>query len=630
MVTLQSNDFRNKEGSSKTKKRKISFLSIFVVVIFFIYTMRLFSMQVISGSSYRKQSQEISQRTKVLPAKRGEIYDRNATLPIVVNTDSFAIDIIPGEIPTEKYDTVALKLSAMLGIEKSVIDKKIPPSMRRSYTSIEVKSNVTFEHVANIAENLNDLPGISWRLKPMRTYVESIGSLSHIVGYVGDITKEELKVLYNQGYSNTSIIGKTGIEKQYDMILQGKSGIESRTVDVKGRYLSEEPTIQTPEMGKNLVLTIDTDIQTLAEKALGDRIGAAVVLKPSSGEILAMVSYPYFDANIFNMEDGSSLYSKLLNDPQKPLLNRAVNAAYSPASTFKVIMSTALLAEETFSPLKTIDCSGRIEYGDRTFKCHIGVPGHGYMDLKNGLAQSCNVYYWTIGRDHLGVDKIASYAKEFGYGQSFDIDLPGQSEGFVPTSQWKERRYHEKWLGGDTMNMSIGQGYTLVTPMHVADMMAMIVNEGKIYKPHFLKEIRDPITNDVIQTIKPEVIFSSNISPSVWKQVKEDLRYTVTDGSAQFPLKNKVVKLAGKTGTAEVAQYKNSWHSWFVCYGPYDAPAEEAVVVCVLVEAANTWEWWAPYASNIIMQGIFANQTYDEAIDSLGFRYLSRPVGRQE
>lgn len=630
MLTVQSNDFRNKEGSSESKKRKVFFMTIIVILTFGAYTLKLFSMQVISGSSYRRQSQEISQRTKVLPAKRGEIYDRNVTLPIVVNTDSFAIDMIPGEIPSGKYDTVALKLSSMLGISKSVIDKKVPTSMRRSYTSVELKSNVTFEQVANIAENLNDLPGISWRLKPLRNYVENIGSLSHIIGYVGDITKEELKVLYNQGYSNTSIIGKTGIEKQYDMILQGKSGLESRTVDVRGRYLSEEPTIQTPEMGKNLVLTIDTDIQSLAEKALGARIGSAIVLKPATGEILAMVSYPFFDANIFNTEEGSAIYSKLLNDPKKPLLNRAVNATYSPASTFKVIMSTALLTEETYSPFKAIECAGRIEYGDRTFKCHIGVPGHGYMDLKNGLAQSCNVYYWTIGRDYLGVDKIASYAREFGFGQSFDIDLPGQAEGFVPTSQWKERRYHEKWLGGDTMNMSIGQGYTLVTPMQVADMMAMIVNSGKIYKPHFLKEIRDPVSNDVIKEIKPEVIFSSDIPETVWSQVREDLRYTVTNGSAQFPLKNKIVQIAGKTGTAEVAQYKNSWHSWFVCYAPFDAPPEETIVVCVLVEAANQWEWWAPYASNIIMQGIFANQTYDEAIDSLGFRYLTRPVGRQE
>ena len=205
MLTLQSNDFRNKEGSSESKKRKLFILTIVVVISFVIYTMKLFSMQVISGSSYRKQSRELSQRTKVLPAKRGEIYDRNVTLPIVVNTDSFAIDIIPGEIPSGKYDTVALKLSSMLGIEKSVIDKKVPLSLRKSYSSIEIKSNVTFEQVAKIAENLNDLPGVSWRMKPMRNYVENIGSLSHIVGYVGDITKDELKVMYNKGYTNTII-----------------------------------------------------------------------------------------------------------------------------------------------------------------------------------------------------------------------------------------------------------------------------------------------------------------------------------------------------------------------------------------------------------------------------------------
>ena len=179
MLTVQSNDFRNKEGSSESKRQKLFVMTVVVVISFIAYTFTLFSLQVISGLSYRKQSQQISQRTKVLPAKRGEIYDRNATLPIVVNTDSFAVDMIPGEIPSGKYDTVALKLSAMLGIDKSVIDKKVPASMRRSYTSVELKSSVTFEQIANIAENLNDLPGISWRLKPLRNYVENIGSLSH-------------------------------------------------------------------------------------------------------------------------------------------------------------------------------------------------------------------------------------------------------------------------------------------------------------------------------------------------------------------------------------------------------------------------------------------------------------------
>ena len=436
--------------------------------------------------------------------------------------------------------------------------------------------------------------------------------------------------MYNQGYTNTSIVGKTGIEKQYDSILQGVPGRESTTVDVRGRLLSDALTVTSPEMGKNLVLTIDSDIQTLAEKALGDRVGAAVVLKPSTGEILAMVSYPYFDSNLFSSENSSQEYAKMVNAANNPLLNRAINAAYPPASTFKVIMSAAMLAEQSMPAEKKVECTGFIRYGDRTFRCHIGVPGHGYMDLKNALAQSCNVYYWTLGRDYIGIDMIASYAQEFGLGRSLNIDLPSHSAGFIPTAQWKERRYHEKWLGGDTLSAAIGQGYTTVTPLHMANAIAMVVNEGVIYKPHLLKEIREPASGDVISEIKPEVLHQSNISQSVWRTVKDAMRHTVTNGTVQFPLKNKVVKIAGKSGTAEVAQYKNQWHSWFVAYAPYDGPVEDTIVTVVLVEALNVWEWWAPYATNIIMQGIFANQDYDQAVDSLGFRYLTRPVGRQE
>jgi penicillin-binding protein 2 len=293
-------------------------------------------------------------------------------------------------------------------------------------------------------------------------------------------------------------------------------------------------------------------------------------------------------------------------------------------------MTTALLTEQTLPKEQKIECKGTITYGGRIFRCHIGVPGHGFLDLKGGLAQSCNIYFWTIGRDYLGVDKISQYARDFGFGQSLEIDLPSTSEGFIPTAQWKERRYHEKWLGGDTMSMSIGQGYTLVTPLHVANMMAMVVNDGKIYRPHVLKEVRDPITNESLLETEPEVLFESDVPLQTWSTLKTNLRYTITNGSAQYPLQNRIVEIVGKTGTAEVAQYVNQWHSWFVAYAPFDAPAEDAVVVCVLVEAQNMWEWWAPYAANIIFQGIFANQTYDEALDSLGFRYLAKPAGRRE
>ena len=549
---------------------------------------------------------------------------------MVVNTDSFAVELTPGEIPQGLYDTVASKLASLLGISKFEIDKKIPKNLRKSFTSFQILSNVPFSVISNIAENKTDFPGVSWVSKPIRNYVET-GSLVHILGYVGDITKEEMNLMYNQGYTRNSIVGKTGIERQYDALLQGIPGRESRTVDARGRIISDTPIIEPPQMGKNLILTIDTSIQVLAEKTLGNRVGAVVVLRPSDGEILAMVSYPFFDPNIFNTDDAAKYYKTLTSDEtNRPLVNRAVNAVYPPASTFKIVMSAAMLQENVFPSAKKIECRGKLLYGNRIFHCHIHEPGHGWLDMKNALAQSCDVYFWTIGRDYLGINKIAEYSKEFGFGQSAQIDLPSQQTGFVPTAEWKERKYHEKWLGGDTMSCSIGQGYMLATPLQLADMTAMVANSGVIYKPHLLKEVRDPVTNEVLKKTEREVLIKSDIDSEIWKEVQEAMRYTVSDGTPQYPMHNKIVKAAGKTGTAEVAPYKTSWHSWMVAYAPYDAPPEEQVVVAVVVEACNTWEWWAPYATNIILQGIFAGQNYEEAVNALGFNYLMKNGNRQE
>ena len=613
-----------------TKNTRLLIIQIFIASLFFIYVYTLFSLQVLKGNEYRSQSKTISSQVKIIPADRGEIFDRNAMLPMVINSDSFAVELTPGEIPKNYYDTVTSKLAALLEISKFDIDKKIPPSMRNSYSSIQIKANVPFEIISNIAENKTDLPGVSWISKPIRNYVEQ-GSISHVVGYVGDVTQDELNRLYNKGYTKNSIIGKTGIESQYDEFLQGTPGRESKTVDVRGKIISDAPIIQPPKMGNNLVLTIDSTIQKLAEQTLGNRVGAIVVLKPSNGEVLAMVSYPYFDPNIFNTEQAGEYLQKLSSDEQgRPLINRAVNAVYPPASTFKIVMSTAMLQENAFPNDKKIECKGRMAYGNRIFHCHIKTPGHGWLDLKNAFAQSCDVYYWIIGRDYLGINKIASYAREFGFGQSAQIDLPSQQIGFVPTAEWKERRYHEKWLGGDTMSASIGQGYLLATPLQLADMVCMVTNSGVVYKPHLLKEVRDPVTSEVLIETKPEILLKSDIDKSVWKEMQETMRYMITDGTAQYPMNNKIVKAAGKTGTAEVAPYKTSWHSWMVCYAPYDAPVEDQVVISTIVEACNPWEWWAPYATNIILQGIFAKQTYEQAVKELGFTYLMKSRNRQE
>lgn len=607
---------------------RLRLFSIFVFFILIAYTYKLFSMQIIYGDQFKQKSQNISKRTTLIPAQRGEIFDREANTPMVLNIDSFAVDIVPGEVPRQDFDTVINRLSSILKIPVSQIEKKLPASIRKDFRSIEVKSNVDYTTIVQVAESIDDLPGVSWHSKPVRNYVDT-RSFSHIIGYVGDITADELTRFYNKGYTSNSIIGKAGIEKQYDEILRGTDGVEYRTVDAKGRYIENTTAVTPPKMGNNLILTIDKRIQKLAEDALGPRIGAAIALKPTTGEILAMVSYPFFDQNIFGKENTSSLTKELFDNPNKPLLNRAIDAAYPPASTFKVIMNTAILNEKAFSPETTVSCLGEIEYGNRVFRCHIRKPGHGKLALNEALAKSCDVYYWTVCRDYLGVEKIVDYAKRFGLGQSAEVDLPSQSEGFVPSPKWKERRFHEKWLNGDTMNMSIGQGFTLASPMQVANMACMVINNGVIYKPHLLKEIRDPASGEVIKKIEPEILHKENIGREIFEQVRQAMNLVTIQGEARIPMKNPMFRFAGKTGTAEVG-LQDRWHSWMVAYGPYDAPPEDMVVVCVIVEAVNEWEWWAPYAANIILHGTLANQTYDETIDYLGFRHLPAVIRRSE
>ena len=607
--------------------RRLKFFTAFVFCILVIYLFRLFSMQIIHGDQFRKQSQTISQRSERISAQRGEIFDRNANVPLVLNTNTFAVSVTPGEIPKKAFSTVIARLANILRIPVAEIERKLP-AKRSSFQSVEIRSNLPYEVITSLAENIDELPGVSWHSKPVRNYVET-GSFSHILGYVGDITKEELKTFYNKGYTANTSIGKAGIEKYYDEWLRGEDGSEYRTVDARGRLIENNTALIPPKTGNNLILTIDRKIQKLAENALGQRIGAAVVLKPATGEILALVSYPSFDSNLFLNDNGNEMYVQVLHDPRNPLLNRAVNASYPPASTFKIAMSTAILAEKAFPPDKKVQCVGKIEYGNHLFRCH-QRSGHGYLDLKNALAQSCDIYYWTVCRDNLGIDKMVDYVRDFGYGKSAEIDLPSQAIGQVPNPVWKERQFHEKWLGGDTMNMAIGQGFMLASPLQVANMVAMVVNDGVIYKPHLLKEVRAPGTNELIYEKKPEVLRQSDIPSDVFAQVRADMRYTITDGTAQYPMRNKIVQLAGKTGTAEVG-FSDRWHSWMAAYGPYNAPAEDAVVVVVLVEAQNKWEWWAPYATNIIFQGVFADQTYEEALEALGGKsFLPAVRVRQE
>jgi penicillin-binding protein 2 len=619
------------ESAADRSENRIRLLRIFFIGLFVLYAARLFSMQILSGEFYRSRAQNIARRTTVIPAQRGEIFDRSFGRPLALNTDSFAVSITPAEVPRDEMGDLFDRAAAILGIDREQIERKIPPQYYYLYQPVEIAVNVDLPLIAALAENADILPGVSWQSKPMRNYGDS-GSLSHILGYVGDITRDELTMLYNRGYQQGDVIGKAGIERQYDEILRGKRGQETRTVDVRGRRIAgnSNNTREAPEMGKNLVLTIDHSIQTLAEKALGPRIGAVVVMRPATGEILAMVSYPWYDPNIFNRGDSGAEYQSLSNNPDKPFLNRAIQSSYPPASTFKIVMTTGILAENAFPPEQLVDCQGEISYGDRQWRCHIRKPGHGRLNLRQAMAQSCDIYYWTVGRDYLRVERIVSYAMDYGFGEAAGIDLPGEISGFIPTPQWKERRYHDRWQEGDTMNMAIGQGYTLVTPLQMANMVSMVVNDGKVYKPHLLKEVRDPVTGAIEQSVLPELLRESSIEKKVFDTVKRDMRGVISEGTARFPLDIKAVEIAGKTGTGEVG-LPDRWHSWFAAYAPYDAESsEDQIVVSLIVEAVNTWEWWAPYASAIIFQGIFAGQSYEEAVAALGLQYLMPVQGRRE
>jgi len=605
--------------NSTFKTKTFIFISIIIAVLLF-YIFYLYDLQVRKSTEYQTRARDLSLRINTIPAQRGKIYDRDGNNPLVVNIDSFAINIIPAELDEEKLDPLILELSKILNMNPDSIIEKLPLNLKNQYLPIEIKSGIPLYTINLIAEKIEDFKGVTWISKPIRSYLKN-GSVSHVLGYVGDITSEEFQVLYNKGYDINSVVGKSGIEKYYDQLLRGVDGIHYKTVDVQGRRIQNvQLEDKLPENGLDLVLTIDTDIQTLAEEALGERIGSAVVLKPDTGEVLALVSYPWFNPNNFYGDQSNRTFRDDALDSRHPFLNRTIQSSYEPASTFKVIMTTANLEENLFPPDKTINCEGSVWFGNREFHCHV-PEGHGRLVLHEALEESCNVYFYTLGLKYLGNDIISDYARRFGLGSYTGIDLPGEIKGLVPTPEWKERVYNTKWVGGDTVNMSIGQGFLNATPIQMANLVAMIVNEGVIYKPHLLKEIRDSVTGTVIERKTPEILHTSSIHNDTFKTMQDYMRGVIIDGTAKVVITTKAVKIAGKTGTGQVG-LKDSWNAWFIAYGPYDAPPEDQIVVVTMVEAVNDWEWWAIRAANIIFQGIFTEETYDEAIDTLHWGWL--------
>jgi len=599
------------KSRDKISRNRLLILSSFFLLIIFLYIYKLFNLQIVDNLIYERKAKAVSQRSNIIPAQRGRIFDRYKDMPLAMNVDSFAVNYISADGDRETFQEMMNQLSIILEVPADELIAKLPDTRFSSYNPIEIADGVSYDKIVQIAENIEEFPGITWSSKPKRFY-NLTGSISHILGYVGNITNEELQVLYNRGYTSGSVLGKNGIEKQYDHILRGKNGRIYNTVDVKGQQMNKEGNLQPPENGYDLVLTIDRHIQELAEKALGPRKGSVVVLNPANGEILALVSYPGFNPNLFNQQGPTSFTSLSLNS-DFPFLNRAIQSSYAPASTFKMILTAALLEEGEVSESQVVDCSGSMRLGNRTFNCW-KKTGHGKVNMKEALAESCNIYFGTMGVEHLGIEKISEYALSFGLGAVTGIDLQGEVAGNIPSPAWKLQNYNSAWTGGDTLNASIGQGFVTVTPLQMANVVAAIANDGIIYRPHLLKQVINSTNRTVVENITPEILRKTNLSPENLKKMREYLRYVVTGGTSDVVILNDKVDVAGKTGTGEVG-LKENWHSWFASYGPWTEDNQgEKIVVLTMVEATNNWDWWAPKAADIIYQGIYGNMNYEETI----------------
>lgn len=583
-----------------------------LAVFFFIWLAKLFSLQIVQGAEYASEATQTTEREQRLSAKRGLIYYNDEQTPIVENIDVFTVQLTLGQVPEGQLPRQLDLLAQILGVERRRLEAKIEQEKSKNLLQpIELKNNVYIDEIKQIVERRERLLGVSYTSRPERSLLDE-GSIIHIVGYVGQISDYELEVLYNEQYQKDTSIGKTGIEQYYDTLLRGYDGKRIQVVDAKGNVLDQR--IDTPQTGSSLTLSIDRKIQKLAEHALGDRVGSVIVLRPATGEILAMVSAPWYKLSDFS---NSERFQKVLEDPRKPLLNRAIQSQYPPASTFKLVNATAILAERSFPLSERIFCPGYWRLGNRLFRCWLR-SGHGWQNFFDAVANSCNIYFGIIGVRYVGEAKLTNYARKYGMGERTEIDLPGEAVGFVPSRSWKYQKYEEAWTQGDTLNISIGQGFMLATPLQVAVYTSAIVNDGIAYKPSLLKKIDDEYQGgDEAGQNSNTLLYDMQLDKKIFEQLKYGMRQTVTRGSGRGSVYNGVVDIAAKTGTAEVG-LDNSWHAWFASFGPYktEDPLQRVVVVA-MAEAdpqkpEEQYDWWAPRTADIIYRGIFADETYEE------------------
>ncbi|MBM3253491.1 MAG: penicillin-binding protein 2 [Candidatus Omnitrophica bacterium] len=519
--------------------------------------------QIIKGPEYFRLSEQNRIRLIPIIAPRGIIYDRNGQ-PIVSNKLAFDIVIIPQELKDK--ETTFIGLSKLIEIDKEEIENIFKKNYLAPFAPVIIKRNLDRRLVSQIEENKLGLPGVFVQTRAER-YYHYPESTSHIIGYLGEINKKELEYLKTYGYKIKDLIGRAGIERLYDTFLRGDDGGMQLEVDNRGR-LVEVLGQKEPFRGNDIQLTIDIKLQDYIFNIMESFQGACVVMDVNNGEVLALVSKPSFNPTIFLNSVNKNKIRQLLTSKKRPFLNRAVSGLYQPASVFKLVVAIAALENKKISPYTEFTCSGVYKKGNAEFECW-KKEGHGNLDLRGAIANSCNVYFYKLG-SLIGADLISRYALEFGFGRPTGIRLVPEAKGLVPTRMWKLLTKGENWYEGETLSFAIGHGYLLSSPLQVTRFISAIANGGKLVQPQL---IRNRDENENLQ----KVALNLNISNETMKIIKEAMLEVVErDYGTGHNAKLNSLDIAGKTGTTQ--QFIGKPHAWFTGFAPFGSPKFSVVV----------------------------------------------------
>jgi len=567
----------------KVSAIRLTAVQYIILGIFLVLAYGLWRLQVMRSGEYALLAEKNRVRNVPILAPRGKILDREGRI-IVDNYPSFSALLLRDSSRDLNADAELIAQGLHLSGEEVRQRIRRFASMPQ-YQPIFLKEDITPDELAFIESHKNELPELETIMSHRRLYPKN-GFMAHLVGYVGEVTEDMLNQPQFELYNPGDVVGVSGVEKQYNNILMGKNGSRRAIVDSRGREmgrLDETPAVP----GKQLKLTIDLDLQIAAEQAIEGKNGAIVAMDPHTGEILAMVSRPTFDPNDFAVRISKDEWTKLVNDPDKPLLNKAIQAQLAPGSIFKIIMATAGWQEGVAQTLH-VNCTGGATFYGRRFACWV-KSGHGTVELPKAIYQSCDVFFYTLA-EKLGIDRIAKYATALGLGQKTGIDLPNEVSGVMPSEEWKIRNFKQKWFAGETISVGIGQGAVAVTPIQMARAIGAITMDGRLVVPHVINPTELP--PGIVESGRYTNVQTIAFDPAGWNTITDGMAAVVNPGGTAALSHLPGIDFAGKTGSAQTisnalkaklgaAGKKFKDNGWFVGVEPRRNPD---IVVCTLLE----------------------------------------------